>query len=151
MESYYCDCNDDDNDVSFITINLFRVSIINTNFFCIFIFSFLLYFHVIQCTITYTDIDECEQGTHDCNANATCMNTPGSYNCTCNFRFTGNGHNCEGMYIPMANSMLTNMQHACRIAIESLELIPETKHYLKQDMSLVYPKVSKLHSTYCFL
>ena len=68
----------------------------------------------MQCTITYTDIDECVQGTHDCDANATCTNELGSHNCTCNFRFTGNGYNCEGMYILIACSVLTNMQHACR-------------------------------------
>ena len=75
----------------------------------------------MQCTITHTDIDECEQGTHDCDANATCTNTPGSYNCVCNFLFTGNGHNCEGMYILTANGMLTNMRYACTFLMESLE------------------------------
>ena len=30
------------------------------------------------------DVDECSDGTHDCNALATCHNIVASYNCTCN-------------------------------------------------------------------
>ena len=29
------------------------------------------------------DIDECEDQTDECDFNAQCINTPGSYNCTC--------------------------------------------------------------------
>lgn len=31
------------------------------------------------------DCDECEDGTHGCDANAVCTNTPGSYTCECNY------------------------------------------------------------------
>ncbi|CAL4062050.1 unnamed protein product, partial [Meganyctiphanes norvegica] len=45
---------------------------------------------------TCPDVDECLLGLHDCHPNATCTNTPGNFNCTCNRGFKGNGHNtCE--------------------------------------------------------
>ena len=43
----------------------------------------------------YPDIDECAIGTGMCDTNASCTNTAGSYNCTCNNGFTGNGFNCS--------------------------------------------------------
>ena len=42
------------------------------------------------------DIDECAERTHDCDVNAECNNTLGSYNCTCKDGFQGNGSNCTG-------------------------------------------------------
>lgn len=40
-----------------------------------------------------SDIDECSE-TNDCNSNAKCTNTVGSYTCTCNSGFVGNGFTC---------------------------------------------------------
>jgi len=37
------------------------------------------------------DWNECNMGIHTCNDAATCVNTPGSYDCTCDPGFTGNG------------------------------------------------------------
>ena len=53
-----------------------------------------------MCRIT-SDIDECELGLADCDGNAYCTNTTGSYTCTCNKGYTGEGHNgfCEGTII----------------------------------------------------
>ena len=46
-----------------------------------------------------TDVDECALGTDNCHPNfATCMNTPGSFDCSCNSGFTGNGVDCAGMH-----------------------------------------------------
>jgi hypothetical protein len=42
------------------------------------------------------DIDECERDMHECDGNATCTNTRGGYNCTCDNGFSGNGSVCEG-------------------------------------------------------
>ncbi|KAG5552070.1 hypothetical protein RHGRI_010229 [Rhododendron griersonianum] len=39
-----------------------------------------------------TDIDECKDpNLNDCDGNATCTNTPGSFNCSCNHHFSGDG------------------------------------------------------------
>jgi len=42
------------------------------------------------------DIDECAEGTHDCDSLAFCTDTEESYNCTCNTGYTGDGYtnNC---------------------------------------------------------
>ena len=37
------------------------------------------------------DIDECDRDLDNCNVNATCMNTVGSYDCMCNAGFEGSG------------------------------------------------------------
>ncbi|XAR55804.1 Non-specific serine/threonine protein kinase, partial [Bertholletia excelsa] len=54
------------------------------------------------------DIDECvDSNSNDCDANAICINTPGSFNCTCKDGYTGDGrknrHGCmkEGSQFPV--------------------------------------------------
>ena len=42
------------------------------------------------------DIPECERELDDCDQNATCINTFGSYDCLCNTGFTGDGFTCAG-------------------------------------------------------
>ena len=46
-----------------------------------------------------TDIDECEWGLHDCHRNAECINTIGSYRCSCLNGYDGNGKQCEGKQV----------------------------------------------------
>ncbi|XP_065190754.1 uncharacterized protein LOC135821685 [Sycon ciliatum] len=41
--------------------------------------------------------DECLHQTHNCDSNATCTNTVGSYNCICNAGFSGNGKSCQAI------------------------------------------------------
>ena len=44
------------------------------------------------------DIDECERDTHNCNVNASCADTEGSFMCACNQGYMGDGVNCAGRY-----------------------------------------------------
>ena len=46
------------------------------------------------------EIDECAEGTDNCDDNnATCDNVPaGSFTCTCNEGYSGDGVICEGVY-----------------------------------------------------
>ena len=43
------------------------------------------------------DIDECANNTDNCDMNAYCTNTVGSYNCTCYAGYIGNGTTCIGV------------------------------------------------------
>ena len=44
-----------------------------------------------------TDIDECILGTDNCDANAACTNTIGSFTCACNAGYSGDGVTCTGI------------------------------------------------------
>ena len=41
--------------------------------------------------IMVPDDNECTDGSHDCHADATCTNNPGSWDCACNAGYTGDG------------------------------------------------------------
>ena len=43
------------------------------------------------------EVDECAEGTHDCDVNAKCTNTDGNYTCTCRAGYSGDGRTCTGM------------------------------------------------------
>ena len=60
------------------------------------LFAFLLsyYYHLWT-----ADVNECTSHNDTCNDNATCHNIQGSYTCSCNFGYTGNGFFCTGMLL----------------------------------------------------
>ena len=43
-----------------------------------------------------SDVDECMEQKDDCDINANCTNRQGSYNCTCNDGYSGDGFTCQG-------------------------------------------------------
>ena len=53
-------------------------------------------------TLFPTDIDECSLGRDDCNESARCDDTDGSFDCTCNPGYSGDGVNCEGIGMTLA-------------------------------------------------
>ena len=50
------------------------------------------------------DVDECLDS--PCSINATCQNTDGSHICKCNDGHDGNGVNCTGTFITVANQTI---------------------------------------------
>lgn len=58
----------------------------------------------VLCSRGYTEIDECQDGV--CSPNAFCINTIGSFVCTCIEGFTGDGFSCLGRCL--LHSYLTN-------------------------------------------
>ena len=42
------------------------------------------------------DLNECDLNYDGCDGNATCNDTDGSYECTCNDGYTGDGFSCSG-------------------------------------------------------
>eukprot|EP01006_Ploeotia_vitrea_P029723 TRINITY_DN62208_c0_g1_i1.p1 TRINITY_DN62208_c0_g1~~TRINITY_DN62208_c0_g1_i1.p1 ORF type:complete len:1202 (+),score=249.69 TRINITY_DN62208_c0_g1_i1:55-3660(+) len=45
-------------------------------------------------TDTATDVNECTNGSHDCDANASCTDTADSFTCACNTGYSGDGRSC---------------------------------------------------------
>ena len=46
--------------------------------------------------LVLSEIDECATGVHNCDGNALCTNTPGSFQCTCIINYSGDGVTCSG-------------------------------------------------------
>jgi len=44
----------------------------------------------------YSDIDECALNLDNCSKLATCQNTDGSFDCSCNIGYHGDGFSCYG-------------------------------------------------------
>ena len=67
-------------------------------FFFPFLWNIALFTIFIYLFIYSTDIDECENSTNLCGLHATCENTVGSYNCTCDNGFLVTSFGCAGKY-----------------------------------------------------
>jgi hypothetical protein len=60
-----------------------------------------------------TDIDECAKTTHDCDNNANCINTEGSFKCTCQIGYKGNGTTCNGEGIFLSIRTVADLYFPC--------------------------------------
>ena len=54
---------------------------------------------MIQSYTWFAEVNECTTGVNNCDANADCNNTEGSFECTCKPGYSGNGVHCTGDYI----------------------------------------------------
>ena len=56
------------------------------------------------------DINECELHTDNCHMNADCTDTIGTFECTCNSGFEGDGVSCTSMYMGL-KVLLVGVKH----------------------------------------
>lgn len=45
-------------------------------------------------SLLFADVDECAEGTANCQANSYCVNTDNGYSCQCNTGYVANGNVC---------------------------------------------------------
>ena len=58
------------------------------------------YMYISYCILLPTDINECaDTSENNCSSNANCTDTTGSYNCTCQIGYSGNGYTCDGKFL----------------------------------------------------
>ena len=57
--------------------------------------------------IIFADLEECTTNTHNCDVNADCVNTVGSYSCNCRAGYTGDGQTCNGKKSTTTNQETT--------------------------------------------
>ena len=88
-----------------INNNLKKINVSNNNnnnnnlFEFTYLLETLMLIKVINKLLRFVDIDECStRDSLPCDANADCINTFGSYNCTCRIGYSGNGTTCTGQY-----------------------------------------------------
>ena len=56
-----------------------------------------VYVGICGCTLYIcTDVNECQAGTDNCDSNANCTNTMGSFTCACKTGYQGDGVSCSG-------------------------------------------------------
>lgn len=56
--------------------------------------------------VKFTDLDECLLEQDDCDTNANCINTNGSYTCSCKDGYYGNGEICFSEYTVIYMSLM---------------------------------------------
>ena len=54
-------------------------------------------------SLSWLDVDECS-GEGDCHEYADCIDTDGSFECTCRPGYSGDGFNCSGTYVVTSSS-----------------------------------------------
>ena len=52
-------------------------------------------------TVFIADVNECDEGIHNCHENANCSDVVGGFNCICNTGFNGDGTICESKWFSL--------------------------------------------------
>jgi len=63
--------------------------------------------------LTTVGVNECAAGTHDCQSNATCVDTPESFTCQCNAGYTGDGDTCSAQVACGVTPSLCDLNATC--------------------------------------
>ena len=80
------------------------------------------------------DRDECSDNSHDCDENAICSNTRGSYICKCKMGFMGEGKNCEGMSLVGQYYLLFKVSKTTKIKL----IKTETAYYkMRENVGII--------------
>ena len=83
-------------------------------------------FYIYSCT----DADECAMDKHNCSSDGDCANVMGSYQCTCNPGFTGDGKTCQGkLAVSVRVSLTCVMQKISLVGLELLDLNKNRGHH----------------------
>ena len=88
---YHQENANDNNSFKYELDNFVLLLLLLFLFFFLFLFLFLFFFFAF----TRIDIDECASNVHDCHSSASCTNTAGSFSCSCNNPYTGDGKTCS--------------------------------------------------------
>ena len=78
----------------------------------------------------FTDEDECQNGTHNCDVNAKCNNTIGSFTCTCLPGYSGDGVQCSGESYYFAENCFYTDDCISIHAVKSPLIVPESSVYI---------------------
>lgn len=62
-------------------------------------------------TFHYRSVDQCTDGTDNCDANAMCTDTTEGFTCTCNNGFTGDGVTCSKWQLMLISDMVIKAYH----------------------------------------
>jgi len=81
-------------------------SFVSPVYICTFFFHNLFVFFSVS-LIYYLDINECDNDMSGCHVYADCINTAGSYYCTCKAGSTGDGRKCSGVLFKSQHCNIT--------------------------------------------
>ena len=85
------------------------------------------------------DINECELETYPCHFNANCTDTEGSFNCTCNEGFEGNGFSCAGTICIITFIIMYICTYTCAYIHLSLICNSQIFQSVKERLTIVTP------------
>ena len=92
--------------------------------------------------ISESDINECEEQTDRCAQN--CINSAGSYSCTCNsgYRLQSNGFSCNGKF-KVVSAVLIHLSSLIQILMNVLKILMVVNRYAQIPLALSHVTVTQ--------